>query len=117
MNTYPKILISTLPLVFLLLLSTGGIVYHFSRTALTELAETWLDTRLSEAIQVAAGQDDMLHRYGLEDIPASIIKAKLDAGVAMSAIEVGTQGFVFAIRTAHGERSRRPAITCWIIRR
>ncbi len=97
MNTYSKTLITTLPLVFLLLLSTVGIAYHFSRTALTELAETWLDTRLSEAIQVAAGQDDMLHRYGLEDIPASITKAKLDAGVAMSAIEVGEMGFIFAI--------------------
>ncbi len=97
MNTYSKVLITTLPLVFLLLLSTVGIAYHFSRTALTELAETWLDTRLSEAIQIAAGNDDMLHRYGLEDIPASVAKAKMDAGAAMSAIEVGEQGFIFAI--------------------
>jgi PAS domain S-box-containing protein len=97
MNTYSKVLLTTLPLVFLLLLSTVGVAYHFSRTALTELAETWLDTRLSEAIQVAASQDDMLHRYGLEDIPASIAKAKIDAGVAMSAIEVGKLGSIFAI--------------------
>ncbi len=97
MNTYSKVLIYTLPLVFLLLLSTVGVAYHFSRTALTELAETWLGTRLSEALQIAVGQDDMLHRYGLEDIPASIAKAKMDAGVAMSAIEVGERGFVFAI--------------------
>ena len=97
MNTYSKVLIYTLPLVFLLLLSTVGVAYHFSRTALTELAETWLGTRLSEALQIAVGHDDMLHRYGLEDIPASIAKAKMDAGVAMSAIEVGERGFVFAI--------------------
>jgi PAS domain S-box-containing protein len=97
MNTYSKVLIFTLPLVFLLLLSTVGIAYHFSRTALTELAETWLDTRLSEALQVAVGQDDILRRYGLEDVPASIAKAKMDAGAAMSAIEVGEFGFIFAI--------------------
>jgi PAS domain S-box-containing protein len=97
MNTYSKVLITTLPLVFLLLLSTVGVAYYFSRTALTDLAETWLDTRLSEAIQVAAGQDDMLHRYGLEDIPASVAKAKMDAGVSMAAIEVGQLGFIFAI--------------------
>ena len=97
MNTYSKVLIYTLPLVFLLLLSTVGVAYHFSRTALTELAETWLGTRLSEALQIVVGHDDMLHRYGLEDIPASIAKAKMDAGVAMSAIEVGERGFVFAI--------------------
>ena len=97
MNTYSKVLITTLPLVFLLLLSTVGIAYHFSRTALTELAETWLDTRLSEAIQIAAGNDDMLHRYGLEEIPASVIKSQMDASVAISAIEVGERGFIFAI--------------------
>jgi len=97
MNTYSKVLIYTLPLVFLLLLSTVGVAYHFSRTALTELAETWLGTRLSEALQIAVGHDDMLHRYGLENIPASIAKAKMDAGAAMSAIEVGERGFVFAI--------------------
>ena len=97
MNTYSKVLITTLPLVFLLLLATVGIAYHFSRTALTELAETWLDTRLSEAIQIAAGNDDMLHRYGLEEIPASVIKAQMDASVAISAIEVGERGFIFAI--------------------
>ncbi len=97
MNTYSKVLIYTLPLVFLLLLSTVGVAYHFSRTALTELAETWLGTRLSEALQIAVGHDDMLHRYGLEDIPASIAKAKMDAGAAMSVIEVGERGFVFAI--------------------
>ncbi|MFO7716270.1 PAS domain S-box protein [Desulfosarcina sp.] len=97
MSTYSKILLTTIPLVFVLLLSTVGIAYHFSRAALTELAETWLATRLSEAIQVAVGHDAMLRRYGLEDIPASIAKAKMDAGVAMSAIEVGKQGTIFAI--------------------
>ena len=97
MNTYSKILITTLPLVFLLLLSTVGIAYHFSRTALTELAETWLDTRLSEAMKVAAHQDDNLQQYELEEIPASISKAKLDAGTIMSAIKVGEKGYIFAV--------------------
>jgi hypothetical protein len=47
MKTYSKILLATLPLVFCLLLATVGTTYYFSRTALTELAETWLETRLS----------------------------------------------------------------------
>jgi PAS domain S-box-containing protein len=97
MNTYSKILITTLPLVFLLLLSTVGTTYYFWRSAFTELAETWLDTRLSEAVQVAATQDAMLHRYGLEAIPVCIAKAKMDAGEAISAIEVGKLGTIFAI--------------------
>ncbi len=97
MNTFSKILLTTLPLVFCLLLATVGTAYHFSRSALTELAETWLDTRLSEAMKVAAHQDDMLHRYGLEAIPASISKAKLDAGKVMSDIDVGETGGIFAV--------------------
>jgi PAS domain S-box-containing protein len=100
MNIYSKILFTTLPLVFVLLLSTVGIAYHFSRTALTELAETWLDTRLSEALRIAAGQNDMLHRYGLEAIPASLAKAKMDAATAMSSIQVGEIGYIFCVNRA-----------------
>ena len=99
MNIYPKILVATLPLVFCMVLSTVGTTYYFSRKALTELADSWLDTRLSEAIDVAADQQRMLQRYGLEGIPASIAKAKLDAGRIMSAINVGESGAVFAVST------------------
>jgi two-component system cell cycle sensor histidine kinase/response regulator CckA len=44
----------------------------------------------------------MLHRYGLADIPASVAKAKMDAGVSMAAIEVGQLGFIFAIGRGTG---------------
>jgi triphosphoribosyl-dephospho-CoA synthetase len=40
-----------------------------------------------------------LHVYGLEDIAASITKAQMDAGTAMTAIEVGAEGFIFAVDT------------------
>lgn len=97
MNTYSKILITTLPLFFALFLSTVGVAYYFSRLALTELAEIWLDARLSEAMEVVVDQDQMLRRYGLENIPASIAKAKIDACTTLSAIKVGQQGGIFAI--------------------
>jgi PAS domain S-box-containing protein len=97
MNIYSKILITTLPLVFLLLLSTVGISTYFTRKALIELAETWLDSRLSAAVQIAVEHDGKVSRDGLEAIPASLTKAKIDAGVAMAAIEVGELGFIFAI--------------------
>jgi two-component system, cell cycle sensor histidine kinase and response regulator CckA len=97
MKTYSKIVITTLPPVFFLLLATVGTTFYFSRTALTRLAETWLDTRLSEAMKTAADQENMLHQYGLETIPASVAKAKLDAARLMSAIEVGKAGFIFAV--------------------
>jgi two-component system cell cycle sensor histidine kinase/response regulator CckA len=97
MNTYSKILLTTLPLVLFLLMATVGTSYYFSRTALTDLAETWLETRLAEAMHAAADQEEMLRRYSLEEIPASIAKAQLDAGSVMSAIEVGQSGYIFAV--------------------
>ena len=97
MTIHTKIMATILPLVFVLLLATVGISYHFSRQALTELAETWLETRLSEALQIAIAHDQMLRRYGLEDVPASIAKAKMDAAAAMAAIEVGDLGYIFVL--------------------
>ena len=97
MNAYTKILVTTLPLVFFFLAAAVGTTYHFSHSALTDLAETWLETRLSEAMEVAAGQNDMLYNYGLEDIPASTLKAKLDAGTMMGAIKIKSEGYIFAV--------------------
>ncbi|MFH1982230.1 MAG: PAS domain S-box protein [Pseudomonadota bacterium] len=97
MNILGKILVTTLPIVFFFLFSSVGTAYYFSRQAITELAETWLKTRLSEAVKIAADQNDLLHTYGLADIPASIAKAKLDAGTMVSAIEVGKHGYIVAV--------------------
>ncbi len=97
MNTFSKILMTTLPLVFGLLLAMVGTTYHFSRTALTELAETYLDTRLAEAMKVVAHQEAMLRQYGLETIPASVAKAKLDAGLILASSGVGKTGYIFAV--------------------
>jgi len=107
MKTYPKILITTLPLVIFIIFMTVGTTYYFSRTAISNLAETWLETRLAEAMQEAAEQEMILHKYGLENIPASIAKAKLDAGAAMASIEVGKQGFIFVV-DIHGIIAMHP---------
>ncbi len=97
MKTYSKILMTTLPLVIFFLFATVGTTYYFSRKALVTLGETWLDTRLSEAMGIAQAQNDMLHEYGLEKIPASIAKAKLDAATASAGIGVGQLGYIFAV--------------------
>jgi PAS domain S-box-containing protein len=99
MNTYTKILLTTLPLVIFFLFATVGTTYHFSRKALIDLAETWLDTRLSDAIDIARTQESMLHEYGLEKIVASVVKAKLDAAEEIAAIKVREQGYIFAVDT------------------
>ncbi len=58
MKIYPKILLTTVPLVLLSLLAAAGITYYLSFNALTNLAENWLDTRLSEAVDVAAEHEE-----------------------------------------------------------
>jgi two-component system cell cycle sensor histidine kinase/response regulator CckA len=107
MKAYSKILMTTLPLVFFFLFTAVGTTYYFSYSALTDLAETWLETRLTEAMEVTAGQNDILHRYGLEEIPASILKAKLDAGTLMAAIKIKSQGYIFAV-DRHGIIAMHP---------
>ena len=110
MNTYYKILITTLPLVLLFLFAVAGTTYYFSYSALTDLAETWLETRLSEAMEAAAEQNRNLRAYGLEAVPAGIAKAKLDAGTMMAAIKIKSQGYLFAVDgdgviTAHPDKT------------
>ena len=77
MKTYWKILFTVLPLVLFFLFLSVGTTYYFSRKALTGLGETWLETRLTEALKIAEEQVNLLQHYGLESVPASIEKAKM----------------------------------------
>ena len=90
-------MLTVLPLVLFFLFLSVGMTYYYSTKALTSLAETWLETRLAQASTIAEEQMELLHRYGLEAVPASIEKAKMDAGAAIASIEVGELGFVFVI--------------------
>lgn len=92
-------MLTVLPLVLFFLFLSVGTTYYFSKKALTDLAETWLETRLAEALKITEAQTQLLQHYGLESVPASIEKAKMDAGTAITAIEVGELGFVFAVST------------------
>ena len=97
MKIYSKILLTTLPMVFLALVTSTGAFYYLSHIALTNLAETWLETRLTEAVKAAEEQENMLHQYGLEKVSASVNKAKIDAGAVMQAIEIGKKGYICVI--------------------
>ncbi|MBW2605215.1 MAG: PAS domain S-box protein [Deltaproteobacteria bacterium] len=97
MKIYTKILLTTLPLVILSLLSAIGMTYYFSHNALTDLAETLLKSRLKEAIKNTSERDEILHRYGLESIAPSVKQAQVDAGQEMLSIDIGKQGYIFAV--------------------
>ena len=97
MKIYTKILLTTLPLVILSLLSAMGMTYYFSHNALADLAETLLKARLKEAIKNTAERDEILHRYGLESIAPSVKQAQVDAGQEMLSVDIGKQGYIFAV--------------------
>ena len=97
MKIYCKILLATLPTGLVLLTAMGFIYSHLSSKALTTLASTWLETRLTEAIRMAELQNDNLKRYGLEKISPSVLKAKIDAAQEIRTIRVGKQGYIFAV--------------------
>lgn len=97
MKTYTKTLLTTLPVVIISLALTVATTYYFSKKAMTDLAELWLASRLSEAMDIVKEQEGILHEYGLEQVPASIAKAKLDSGTIMASVEVGRLGYLFAV--------------------
>lgn len=116
MKTYGKIILTTLPLVIISLWVIVETTYYFSRAALVDLGETWLDTRLSEARVIVSSQEKMLRDYGLSEIPASIIKAQMDSMAGIADIGVGKQGFI-CIVTREGRMVFHPdnqQINTWI---
>lgn len=90
-------LAAILPLVIFFLLLTVGTTYYFSKSALTNIAELWLSSRLAEAMDIVREQEAILHEYGLEKVPASITKAKMDSCAMMETVEIGKLGYLFAV--------------------
>ncbi|MEX1302118.1 MAG: ATP-binding protein [Desulfotignum sp.] len=97
MKTHGKILMTTLPLVIVSLWVIVETTYFFSRAALVDLGETWLDTRLSEAMVILSSQEKMLRDYGLSEIPASITKAQMDSVTGIADIGVGKLGYMIVV--------------------
>ncbi len=110
MKIYAKIVLTTLPLVIFSLVAAVGTTYYFSYNALTSLAQSLLESRLSEAVETVRQQEAILAKYGLDNVPASVEKAQIDAGTAMLWIKIGDEGYIFVIDdggliAAHPDRS------------
>jgi PAS domain S-box-containing protein len=94
---YPRILINILPLIMLGLLFVGGLTYYLSQNAMTNLAEKWLTTKLSDATRIASEDLAVLQKYGLQHIEANVVKAQIHAGEAIERIPLGGHGYVWAV--------------------
>lgn len=97
MKIYSKILLTTLPLVLLSTLVSAGVTYWLSRSALDEVANRWLESRLPEAVRAVAevhAQETAASDTGNN---LSLAQTWSEASLALHAISVGEKGFVFAI--------------------
>ena len=109
MKIFSKILLVVLPLALISLLAGAGGTYYLSKQALGHLADKWLQTRLTEAMQAVAENEDFLRRYSITDISSGVKKAQYDASMALQSIKVGKQGYVFVVH-AGGEVVVHPDI-------
>ena len=96
MNIFTKISITLLPLITLFIFIIGGINYYFSTKALNNLAELWLSSRLTVAMQILNTQETNLRMYDLEAIRACRAKAQLDVEESFRNIDMGNEGYIFA---------------------
>ncbi len=111
MKIFPKILFVTLPLALLSLLSGAAGTYYLSQQALGNLADKWLQTRLTEAMNAVTENEDFLRRYSITDISSGVKKAQYDASVMLQSIKIGKLGYVFVVNAdgqviIHPDRSK-----------
>lgn len=97
MKIYSKILLVTLPLVLLSLFSGAGGTYYISKQSLEHLADNWLQTRLMEAMNTVAENEEFLRRYSITDISSGVKKAQYDAGSMLQTMKIGDLGYVFIV--------------------
>ncbi len=97
MKLQVKITLACLIPVLISIGATAGISFYYAKKNLADRAGQWLDIQLAEALSIVKKNENILHKYRLENIPASIAKAKLDALDELSKIRTAKQGYIFIV--------------------
>ena len=97
MKLQVKIILACLLPVLFSIVAACGISFYYAKKNLADRSGQWLDIRLAEAMSIVKKHENILHKYGLENIPASIAKAKLDALSELSQIRIAKQGYIFVV--------------------
>ena len=97
MKIHHKLLGVTLPIALIALLMGSYVTFRLSRQALNHIAQRWLETRLEEAVSVVHQQETFLRMYGITNIHAGTHKAQYDARQALSAIQIGSHGYIYVL--------------------
>jgi PAS domain S-box-containing protein len=93
---YSRILLNTLPLITVGFLFIGTLTYYLSQNAMSNLAEKWLFTKLTDAMRLAAEDLSVLQKYGLDNIRANVIKAQQHAGKTIQSIALNG-GYIWVV--------------------
>jgi len=97
MKIYPKLLLIALPLIVFPALLVGLVSYRASRDAIQSVIQDVLGTRLARVVKVCEENHAVLRRYGLENVPANVAKARENAATAMQEIRFGETGYIFVV--------------------
>ena len=97
MKIYPKILITILPLIVLSILVSVGATYYLAHSALNNLSEKWLTTKLADAIRTVSDNEAVLSKYGLENVAPNVSKAQIHTYASLNKIEIGKGGYVWVV--------------------
>lgn len=97
MKIFPRILLNTLPLILAAILLVGGINYVLSKRAITNLAEKWLTTKLTDAFRLSSDDVTFLNKYGLTEIQANLRKAQEHSARNIAEISIGNSGYLWIV--------------------
>ena len=100
MRISSKIIWATLPLMLAVFVAASALTYGLSRAALRDIAEQWLETRSTEALEAARQQVEFLKAYSLDTVEASVRQAQNDAAATMEEIDIGTEGYVLVVESS-----------------
>ncbi len=109
MKIYPKLLLIALPLIVFPALLVGLVSYRTSRDAIQSVVQDVLGTRLARVVKICEENQAVLRRYGLENVPANVAKARENAAIAMQEIRFGETGYVFAVNAQGSVRGHPDA--------
>ncbi|MCP4690107.1 MAG: hypothetical protein GY859_18790 [Desulfobacterales bacterium] len=87
----------------------GFVSYRTSRDAIQSVVRDVLGTRLARVVKVCEENQAVLHRYGLENAPANVAKARENAAANLREIHFGETGYVFVV-DAHGSIRAHPDV-------
>ncbi len=97
MRIYTKILLITLPLVFVSILAGGIITYIISRNALTEMVDHWLASRLTDAVDMVDTYNRLSTTADPNDPVANLSEAQSEAKVEISNQPINQEGNAFVV--------------------